>query len=80
MKKKKIENLPITIPMEIEKYIVGAKLYDTSCHSGAQVLFIDKDEEEAFKQKMSVKFPLDQFVDVEPSTNPLARFAPSDLL
>lgn len=44
MKKKKIENLPTTIPMEIEKYIVGAKLYDTSCHSGAQVLFIDKDE------------------------------------
>ncbi len=46
---------------------------------GTCLIFIDKDEEEAFKQKMSVKFPLDQFIEVEPSTNPLARFAPSDL-
>lgn len=46
---------------------------------GTCLIFIDKDEEESFKQKMSVKFPLDQFIEVEPSTNPLARFAPSDL-
>ena len=46
---------------------------------GTCLIFIDKDEEEDFKKKMSVKFPLNQFVEVEPSTNPLARFAPSDL-
>ena len=46
---------------------------------GTCLIFIDKDEEEDFKKKMSVKFPLDQFVEVEPSINPLARFAPSDL-
>ena len=42
---------------------------------GTCLIFIDKDEEESFKQKMSVKFPLDQFIEVEPSTNPLARFS-----
>ena len=46
---------------------------------GTCMIFIDKDEEASFKEKMSVKFPLDQFIEVEPSTNPLARFAPSDL-
>ena len=46
---------------------------------GTCLIFIDKDEEVEFKRLMSVKFPLDQFIEVEPSTNPLARFAPSDL-
>ena len=38
-----------------------------------------KDEEEEFKQKMSVKFALDQFIEVEPSDNPLAHFTVMDL-
>jgi galactokinase len=46
---------------------------------GTCLIFIDKDEEEAFKQLMSVKFPLDQFVEVEPSNNPLARFSPEEV-
>ena len=29
---------------------------------GTCLIFIDKDEEESFKQKMSVKFPIDQFI------------------
>lgn len=46
---------------------------------GTCMIFIDKDEEQEFKEKMSVKFDLDQFFDVEPSDNPLARFTASDL-
>ena len=46
---------------------------------GTCMIFIDKDEEASFKEKMSVKFDLDQFFDVEPSNNPLARFSASDL-
>ena len=46
---------------------------------GTCMIFIDKDEEAEFKEKMSVKFGLDQFFDVEPSDNPLARFTASDL-
>jgi hypothetical protein len=43
------------------------------------MIFIDKDEEASFKEKMSVKFGLDQFIEVEPSDNPLARFTAEDL-
>ena len=43
------------------------------------MIFIDKDEEESFKQKMSVKFPLDQFIHVEPSLDPLRRIPDEDL-
>lgn len=46
---------------------------------GTCMIFIDKDEEASFKEKMSVKFGLDQFIEVEPSNNPLARFTASDL-
>ena len=46
---------------------------------GTCMIFIDKDEEESFKQKMSVKFPLDQFIHVEPSLDPLRRIPDADL-
>lgn len=46
---------------------------------GTCMIFIDKDEEESFKEKMSVKFGLDQFIDVEPSDDPLAHFKAEDL-
>ena len=46
---------------------------------GTCMIFIDKDEEESFKQKMSVKFPLDQFIHVEPSSDPLRRIPDEDL-
>ena len=46
---------------------------------GTCMIFIDKNEEAEFKKKMSVKFGLDQFIEVEPSNNPLARFTASDL-
>ena len=46
---------------------------------GTCLIFIDKDEEAEFKQLMSVKFPLEQFVEVEPSNNPLVRLSPEEV-
>lgn len=40
---------------------------------GTCMVFINKNEEEEFKKKMAVKFPLDQIVPVFPSPNPLRR-------
>ena len=45
---------------------------------GTCMIFINKDEEESFKEKMSVKFPLDQFIHVEPSSDPLRRIPDED--
>ena len=44
MKKTLLDKIPIELPNEIERLIQGAKVYDSSCNSSAQVLFIDKHE------------------------------------
>lgn len=47
---------------------------------GTCMIFINKNEEEEFKKKMSVKFPLDQFISVEPSDDPLRRIPETELV
>ena len=46
---------------------------------GTCMIFINKDEEEEFIQKMSVKFPREQFITVEPNNDPLRRIDESEL-
>ena len=43
MQKTLIDTIPIALPKEIESLVLGAKVYDSSCASGAKVFFIDKD-------------------------------------
>ncbi len=42
MQKSLIEAIPINLPYEIERFIRGAKIYDSSGHSQAKVYLIDK--------------------------------------
>ena len=44
MQKTLIEKIPIAIPEEILPYVEGAKLYDSSCQSGAKVYYVEKGE------------------------------------
>lgn len=47
---------------------------------GTCMIFVRKDEEEEFIQKMSAEFPRDQFISVEPSDDPLRRIPESEYL
>ena len=44
MKKILLDTIPNNLPEEIKGLMLGAKVYDSSCNSGAQTLFIDKEE------------------------------------
>ena len=44
MKKTLLNDLPIALPSELERFVVGAPIYDSSCSPEARVYFIDKDE------------------------------------
>lgn len=46
---------------------------------GSCMIFVDKDEEASFKEKMSSKFALDQFIDVMPSNKPLRKLTLEEL-
>ena len=43
MKKTPIERIPGLLPLEIERLVSGAKIYDSSCSPEARVYFIDRD-------------------------------------
>ena len=43
MKRTRIEKLPFDLPRELENFINGAAVYDSSCSPEARVYFIDKD-------------------------------------
>ncbi|MBE6671358.1 MAG: aminoglycoside 3'-phosphotransferase [Ruminococcaceae bacterium] len=43
MKKTLLTNIPNDIPSELERLIIGAKIYDSSCSPEARVYYIDKD-------------------------------------
>lgn len=44
MKKNLIEKIPHELPVEIEKIVQGARIFDSSCSPEARVYFLDKDE------------------------------------
>ena len=44
-----MERVPVTVnidayPESLRPLLVGADIYDSRCHSGAEVLFIDRDD------------------------------------
>ena len=43
MKKTEIEKIPYTLPEFFDKYVSGARIYDSSCSPLARVYFIDRD-------------------------------------
>ena len=43
MKKTLLTNIPNNIPSELKRFMIGAKIYDSSCSPEARVYFIDKD-------------------------------------
>ena len=43
MKRTLLEGLPFTPPTELEGFLQGARIYDSSCSPEARVFFIDKD-------------------------------------
>lgn len=43
MKKTLINKIPFDLPPELERFVAGAKIFDSSCSPEARVCFIDKD-------------------------------------
>lgn len=43
MKKILLDKIPIDLPKELEPFVLGASVFDSSCHSQAKVYYIDKD-------------------------------------
>lgn len=43
MKKTSLSALPFDVPRELERFVSGAQVYDSSCSPEARVYFLDKD-------------------------------------
>ena len=43
MKKTLLKGIPLALPREIESFISGSDIYDSSCSPEARVYFIDKE-------------------------------------
>ena len=54
MKRTRIEKLPFDLPRELENFINGAAVYDSSCSPEARVYFIDKDGGYYLKRELIV--------------------------
>ena len=58
MKKTLLTNIPNGIPSELEQFITGARIYDSSCSPEARVYYIDKDN--GYYLKTSAKNTLEK--------------------
>ena len=43
MKRTRIERIPFALPRELEKFVSGAEIYDSSCSPEARVYYIDRE-------------------------------------
>lgn len=72
-------NLLVALHMGREILHDGAIRVHGGGFGGTCMVWVNKNEEEEFKKKMSIKFPLDQIIPVFPSEDPLRRIANEEL-
>lgn len=72
-------NLLVALHMGREILHDGAIRVHGGGFGGTCMVWVNKNEEEEFKKKMSIKFPLDQIIPVFPSEDPLRRIAIEEL-
>ena len=72
-------NLLVALHMGREILKDGAIRVHGGGFGGTCMVWVNKNEEEEFKKKMSVKFPLDQIIPVFPSNDPLRKISKEEL-
>lgn len=72
-------NLLVALHMGRELLKDGAIRVHGGGFGGTCMVWVNKNEEEEFKQKMSAKFPLDQIIPVFPSEDPLRRISKDEV-
>ena len=72
-------NLLVALHMGREILHDGAIRVHGGGFGGTCMVWVNKNEEEEFKKKMSTKFPLDQIIPVFPSEDPLRKIAIEEL-